>query len=174
MKLLLSNSTPTNASYTLESGQIIYRVTTPFKLKNSLSTIERVVPNDDADDMRDVFDELATIQWKIIESSIITTRGTSREVKEVFRKVRTGWFGRNMAFKAPDGLEYCWKPRPFGLKLFLNDGSDTLIAKSKQSNVFKSHQGYLDILPGGEHIADSILVTFVYIEKLRQRERQSQ
>ena len=60
-------------------------------------------------------------------------------------------------------------------KLELNDGSQTPVARGHRSNVGilgKPRQACLEIFPGFEHLVDIILVTYIFIEKLRKdRER---
>lgn len=62
-------------------------------------------------------------------------------------------------------------------KLELNDGSKTPVARSHRSDVGifkKPRQARLEILPDFEHLADIILVTYIYVEKMRKdRERRS-
>jgi hypothetical protein len=51
------------------------------------------------------------------------------------------------------------------------NGTKTVVARyhSGQSIPFrKPRSAYLEILPAGECIVDTILVTFIYIEKLRE------
>jgi hypothetical protein len=61
------------------------------------------------------------------------------------------------------------------IKLVLDDGSKQLVAQSHRSNIGiigKPRQARLEISPGFEHLVDIILVTYIFVEKLRKdRER---
>jgi hypothetical protein len=61
-------------------------------------------------------------------------------------------------------------------KLVFDDGSKTPVARSHRRNariLGKPCQARLEILPGYEHLVDILLVTFIYLEKLRkQKERE--
>jgi hypothetical protein len=55
--------------------------------------------------------------------------------------------------------------------LYLNDGSQTAVARSHRSNsgaIGKAKQARLEIHPGFEHPVDTLLVTYIYAEKLRK------
>ncbi|KAL0947265.1 hypothetical protein HGRIS_013387 [Hohenbuehelia grisea] len=177
MKLYMSKTSAKNATYALENGQVIYRVDTPLKLGNRVTTIERIAPNHTPNDMHDAFNELAKIEWQVIKSSRINMHGTSKSVSEIFRRGGYGAYGRHRIFAGPDGREYRWKLGNWSSKLCLNDGSKAVVAKYHRPALgFNTghSRAYLEIFPLGEGIADYILVTFVYIEKLRKdRERAS-
>jgi hypothetical protein len=62
------------------------------------------------------------------------------------------------------------------LKLDLNDGSKTRVAKGHRSNIGiigKPRQARLEILPGFDHLADIIVITYIYMEKLRKDQERS-
>ena len=55
--------------------------------------------------------------------------------------------------------------------LILFDGSKTPVAKSHRSNagvVGSRRQARLEIFPGFDHLIDVILITYIFIEKLRK------
>jgi hypothetical protein len=60
-------------------------------------------------------------------------------------------------------------------KLFLNDASTTPVATfhTKNWGIFSEKRpAFLEIFPPGEHMVELILITFIYMEKLRKdRER---
>ena len=102
-------------------------------------------------------------------------------------------YERDRIFTAPDGREYRWVlglaaavraisyltcpiVRVLSLhQLYLNDEAETPVARfhTRRLGIFrKARQAFLEIFPAGEHIIDTIVVTFVYIEKVRKaRER---
>jgi hypothetical protein len=55
----------------------------------------------------------------------------------------------------------------------LNDSIDTPVARYHCNSLgilSPTHAAYLEVFPAGEHIVDLIVVTFIYIERLRQEE----
>ncbi|KAF9463421.1 hypothetical protein BDZ94DRAFT_610006 [Collybia nuda] len=177
MNLHLSSPSPLNATYSNDAGQVIYKVDTPLKLGREITTIKRVIPNDIADsendevDMRDRFGFLGQIEHKAIASSVIKFGGAEIETKDYFRKEGWGSYGRHRVFTGPDDREYKWILGSWASKLVLNDGKKTPIARFRQKSygIFgRAHSARLEIEPAGEGIMDTILITFVYIEKTRK------
>ncbi|TFK20099.1 hypothetical protein FA15DRAFT_682689 [Coprinopsis marcescibilis] len=165
MRLILSTSKPWHTNYCTEEGQVLYKVDSPWKLVNRTATIDKIVPNstdsasEDAEPvMQDQFTRIVQIDFRAIEpSSTITFQDITQRVDSFFRKGKINW-------KAPDEQEYKWVMGRLKCELFLNDDARTPVAK-----YHLKHHGI--IYPPGEHIVDHIIVTFVYLEKLR-RDRQ--
>ncbi len=233
MNLYQTSSGLLNNSYANESGQVIYKVSTPNKFSNCVTTVSRIVPSDyepphvennelgslqkarsEEVDFKDRFAPLGYIDWKVFASSVLRYNGTEVKATEYLKKQGWGWYGRcaiecyfsvsyhtncfvrHRVFKGPDGKGYKWIlgasvskvsgyyhvifHTDIEIKLVLNDGSETLIAKFHIRNygVFnraKARPAYLEILPEGEHMVDVIFFTFVYIEKIRkEKERAAQ
>ncbi|RDB19297.1 hypothetical protein Hypma_013597 [Hypsizygus marmoreus] len=131
-------------------------------------------------DMRDRFALLAQIEHKTVTSSIMRFGGDEVETKTYFKKKGWGWYGRNRVFTAPDGREYKWLLKMFTSELILYDPHEktkTHVAKFHPRSlgiIRKAHPAYLEIFPAGEHMVETILITFIYIEKLRKdKERAS-
>jgi len=54
---------------------------------------------------------------------------------------------------------------------------DTPVARYHRSSLgilSPAHSAYLEIFPIGEHMVDLIVVTFIYIERLRQEKEEAQ
>ncbi|ESK82738.1 hypothetical protein Moror_5672 [Moniliophthora roreri MCA 2997] len=181
MKLHLSQNF-LNSTYTDDTGRVIYKVNTPSTpLVNGSTTISKVLPADtdiprrdsgSDSDSHERFANLGRIDWRTLQSSLIRILDQQMETKQFFR--RDGWsgklFGRNRVFTAPDGKEYKWILDPLIMELVLNDGNDSLVAKYHRGNMGiteEKRRGVLEIYPAGEHMVDLILVTFVYVEKVR-------
>ncbi|KAK0199691.1 hypothetical protein DFS33DRAFT_1387997 [Desarmillaria ectypa] len=214
MNLYQTRSGLLNNTYTNESGQAIYKVSTPHKFSGGVTTVSRIVPSDynrprvedaasyelgsvrkrdpvqsDSDgsfmpqvpevDFRDRFAPLGYIDWKIFVSSVMRYNGEEVKATKYFKKQGWGCYGRHRVFKGPDGKEYKWILGVSVPKLVINDGSETLIAKfhTRKYGLFNpegARPAYLEILPEGEHMADTIFFTFIYIEKIRKdKERAS-
>ncbi|KAF8894852.1 hypothetical protein BD779DRAFT_867293 [Infundibulicybe gibba] len=168
MHLYLSDASPLHATFGNEEGQAIYKVDSPFKLVGRTANISRVVPNDvpRGEDMQDRFAHLAQVEWHTLGSSIIRQAGQEVETKTFFQKEGLGW---DRVFMAPDGKEYRWE---LGLKtstLVTNDKAKTRVARFHRKHyIFNRRPASLEIYPGGEEIMDTILVTFIYVEKIRK------
>ncbi|KAF8888277.1 hypothetical protein BD779DRAFT_1611346 [Infundibulicybe gibba] len=163
MLLYLSDSSPLHSTFSNEEGQAIYKVDTPFKLKNRTATIRRV------DDMRDQFAHLAQVEWRVFGSSRIRQDGEEVETKTFFRKAGCGWYGRNRVFTAPDGKEYKWKMGLSTSTLVSNDKVGKHVARFHLKHyIINRRPASLEIYPGGEGIMDTIFITFIYFEKIRK------
>ncbi|KAF8801977.1 hypothetical protein BYT27DRAFT_7197424 [Phlegmacium glaucopus] len=160
MDLYLSTNSPWNTTWCNKEGQVIYKSESPmcFTLGPRLITIKRILPSnvDKEHAMRDSFSHLAEIDYSYFLTSRIRYNGIDMDTTEFFRK--SGWslFGRNRVFKGPDGKEYEWQ------------------AGRRVCKVRDARPASLEISPQGQHMVDLIVVTFIFVEKLRtDRERHS-
>ena len=69
MHLVLSIERVRNTVMTNEEGQVIYKTSTPFCLRTHTTTLYKVVPNEDPEDMLDSFEVIGEIVWHIISPS---------------------------------------------------------------------------------------------------------
>jgi len=182
MQLFLSNPSPINCTYTNSEGQALYSVRTPSRIFGRMTAICRVsndlcgrddkYPGYDCS-VRDGFKHLANFEWKSFRSSRLRFGEREFKTRSFFRKEGWGWHGRHRVFAGPDGREYKWKLNSTSPELNVNDGAETPVARyhSGRSGLFsKPQDACLEICPAGEHMVDAILVTFIYIEKLREDE----
>lgn len=91
--------------------------------------------------------------------------------RSFFKKEGWGWRGSDRVFMAPDGRQYRWKLGTMAPELRAHNHAQTLVARfhpGGKTCFFSSRSPFLEILPAGEHIADAILISFVYIEKLHE------
>lgn len=105
MDYYLTSRSVINTNYTTSSGQVLYKVQTPFKLANRFTTISRVVPAPDiqGEEMRDVFEEIASIEWKtfkyggdVVHYEKFGSMEDGIQVSKLFRKSGFGWYGRSV------------------------------------------------------------------------------
>ncbi|KAF8162634.1 hypothetical protein B0H34DRAFT_692229 [Crassisporium funariophilum] len=176
MHLYLSSPTPWNTTYCTESGQVIYKSDAPLKLGARPITIKRIRPSitpptaGTDNTLRDHFAHLAEIEYHSFRNSRIRYAEVDVPVNEFFKKQGWGWYGRNRVFKGPDGKEYTWHLTSRVSKLFTNDTAKTPIAsfhRRRLGVLTDPRPASLEIFPAGEHMTDLIVVTFVYVEKLR-------
>ncbi|KAF8061805.1 hypothetical protein FPV67DRAFT_1510493 [Lyophyllum atratum] len=174
--LYLRSHSPLNTVYANEDGQALYKVETHARI----STISCVVPNNIPEkdggatvSMQDRFAHLAEVEHNTIKSSVLRFAGKEYKTKEFFRKDGSGWgvYGRNRIFKGLDGQEYKWISESFNSKLVVNNEAQTFVARSHQRHlgIFgKGKPASLEISTAGEHMVQEILITFIYVEKLRK------
>ncbi|KAG5642050.1 hypothetical protein DXG03_003749 [Asterophora parasitica] len=179
MHLYLSTRHHLNSIYSNEEGQALYKVETPSGIASRTSSISYVVPNEGGDkSMVDRYAHLAQVDHNAVASSVLRFGGIQYETKDYFRKEGWGAQGRNRIFTGPDGREYKWVLQSYDCNLFTNDDAKTPIAAYHQKTYgffSKAHPASLEIFPGGEHMIKEILITFVYIEKIRKdKERGAQ
>ncbi|KAF5379133.1 hypothetical protein D9615_005855 [Tricholomella constricta] len=193
MQLYLSGPRAFHSTYHDANGQAIYKVRTSSQVFGRTTTVSRILRNEILYDhsMRDIFGHLAQIEWKSFRSSILRFYGREMRTRSFFKKQGWGWHGCDRVFAAPDGREYRWKlgtaapeagildltlylmANPYLSQLRSHNEKQTLVARFNpggNSCFFSARSPFLEILPAGEHIADAIVVSFVYIEKLREDE----
>ncbi|KAJ7117965.1 hypothetical protein C8R43DRAFT_1036539 [Mycena crocata] len=159
MFLTLSSPSPVNAVYSDDAGAPQYKVSTPHKIPDTgrTSAISRVVdlgtqthgnvgqgasePGDEeglnapketqgssaVQEAR--FASLATIDWHITTSSVITFRGEEHKTSEWLRKEGLRWYGPHRVFTALDGKDYRWILQNYTSELKTNDASEELAAR---------------------------------------------
>ncbi|KAF8875694.1 hypothetical protein BD779DRAFT_1449911 [Infundibulicybe gibba] len=170
MHLYLSDTSPLNTTFSDEAGQAIYKVDTPLGLISCTANISRVVRDDiprEGKDLQDRFAHLAQVEWHMFGSSFIRQGGQEIDTRIFFRKEGLGWYGRNHVFMAPNGRDYRWEPGTTPT-LVTNDKAKTRVAHFHRKCIFNRRPPSLEIYPGGEEIMDIILITLVYIEKVRK------
>ncbi|KAG5637189.1 hypothetical protein H0H81_005446 [Sphagnurus paluster] len=176
MHLYLSSSSPLHSTFSNEEGQVLYKVETPvMSLSARTSTISCVVPStsgpDSTTSMQDTFALLGQVEHNRFSSSVMRFGGNEFKTKDYFRKEGLGPYGRHRVFTASDGREYKWLLQDSKSKLITNDEAKTLVASFHVKHfgiIGKARPASLEIFPPGEHIVQEILITFIYIEKIRK------
>jgi len=181
MNLYLTNhANVRNTSFCKADGQVLYESETPgFTFTPYLptcrlhrkTTIRKMMKNDSSEDTTK---HLATIEWHTIRSSRIIYGGFEVPMSDFIPS--QGPFSHQRVFAVPvEGRSFKWTLGVWRSTLELNDGSQTPVARGHRSNIGilgKPRQACLEIFPGFEHLVDIILVTYIFIEKLRKdRER---
>ncbi|KAH7330668.1 hypothetical protein B0J17DRAFT_159945 [Rhizoctonia solani] len=72
----LSKTSPRNTILTDPDGNIAYKISTPFTLKNITTTITRA----------DESDIVAVIHWNVLDKNEITMSGVTRRINDLFPK----------------------------------------------------------------------------------------
>ncbi|KAL0569945.1 hypothetical protein V5O48_012020 [Marasmius crinis-equi] len=175
MKLTLAGNY-LNTTYADDNGKINYKSHTTSTFPGGKTNIVKVLPadiprrqnsGDGEAELGDRFAHMARIDWKII--SDFQLGGEEVSAKKFFR--REIWAAKkNRIFTGEDGKEYRWLFGAWAPELILNDGSKTQVAVYHPTKIFgPKRPGVLEIHPEWEHMADIIIVTFIYVETLRRR-----
>jgi len=184
MRLILTSDSPINTIYTEESGAAQYKVKTTFKVHNRPTVVSRVVEgiphghSGSADgDEREAedgvrFANLANIDWRASDATVITFRGQEFVARDFFRKGKLGLNGHDRIFTALDGREFRWSRGSLASELILNDATEAVIASYRRKTLLdmfsKPSKAAIEVLPAFEDMLDEIMVTFVYMERLRE------
>ncbi|KJA19140.1 hypothetical protein HYPSUDRAFT_44609 [Hypholoma sublateritium FD-334 SS-4] len=125
--------------------------------------------------------KIAEIELHTISSTIIRHLGNEWKTSDFFRKEDWSWYGSDRIFKGVDGKEYKWKMGSTVCELFLIDGDPKeehgkahvllLVARFNAQSSPMQAPSSLEIFPAGSDMEDWILITFVYIELLRNGRR---
>ena len=75
---------------TNEAGQVLYKTSTPFRLGVRTTTIYKVVPNTNPNDMQDSLDAIGEIEWHAFGTSIMRLHGKEMKTNEFIP--RTGFW----------------------------------------------------------------------------------
>ncbi|KIM83998.1 hypothetical protein PILCRDRAFT_421948 [Piloderma croceum F 1598] len=167
MNIYLTNRGVGHTQFRTADGQMMYKSETPgFLHGGKKTTIYKVIPNDDPEEMVDRFTELATTEWRTM-SSKLTYNGVELPIT-IKRNLRG-----HCIFTAPgDGRLFKWSLGPREVTLVLNDDSNTIVARGHRHNIGvigKPRPARLEIFPNFDHLADVILATYVLAERRRER-----
>ncbi|KAJ7585092.1 hypothetical protein C8J56DRAFT_142217 [Mycena floridula] len=199
MNLYVTGPSFANGDYSDDSGHVIYRVHTPFKVPGMTTSITREIPS--GTDARDTslqvdgesaldaadhrvnellagrFAHLAQIDWKVMDHSLSKIRYGGEEFtpRQFFTKgTHSSWGLKDRVFCAPDGQKYRWVLGPHVPSLFRDDGTPIAKYHRPKPTLFGKHKTdkvRLEIFAEGKDMADLIIVTFVCIEKIRRQIR---
>jgi len=151
-------------------GKPMYKVETSKGITLSrTTTISKFLP--EIDD----FKELAKITWQWTSPSKLQFRGKEVDLDTYVPGDEHTYRQRYRSFTAIDGRSYRWilmKDKwslgvPF-LELETNDEASTPIASFHKADDKNKKNARLEIFPPGEDIVDDIIVTYVFVEKVRQ------
>ncbi|OAX35003.1 hypothetical protein K503DRAFT_402989 [Rhizopogon vinicolor AM-OR11-026] len=163
----LSSEHVRNTVFTNEQGLVIYKTNTP---SFGDTTIHKIKPNTDQLDMRDQFEIMGEIEWNITASTKFRLGGTEVETKSFIP--RHGLAGRKRVFTGPDGRSYRWDIDRRVVVLSLNDGSQTVVARSHRATlgiIGRRRKATLEISPTVAHMMDIIIMTFIYVQRIRKK-----
>ncbi|KIJ70601.1 hypothetical protein HYDPIDRAFT_105340 [Hydnomerulius pinastri MD-312] len=170
MILTLSSESVRSTIFTNETGQVLYKTATPFKLGSQTTIIYKIQPNVDPADMHDRFEVMGEIEWHMLDSSKFRFNGKEMETKQFIP--RHGWRGRKRTFTGPDGRPYRWDLQYRVVVLSLDDGSRTEVARSHRRSfgiIGAKRDPCLEVHPDAMHMLDMVVLTFIYVEKIRMQ-----
>ncbi|KAL4075094.1 hypothetical protein V8B97DRAFT_1537785 [Scleroderma yunnanense] len=171
MLLTLSSENVRSTTFTSASGQPLYVSSTPCRFMWP-TTIRKYVSDDFQLEMKDRFEVAAQIRWRIFCPPVFRIGGKLLRSDSFLRK--QGHTGRKRTFKGPDGRGYRWDMHHRVVVLSLDDSSRQEVARYRRttSGCFdllgvKSTKPCLEISPEVEYMLDLVILTFIYVEKLR-------
>ncbi|KAG2365620.1 hypothetical protein BDR07DRAFT_1398217 [Suillus spraguei] len=152
-----------------EQGQVLYKTNTPFRLLGAqTTTIQKIKPNGDHYHMQDQFEVLGEIEWHTFTSSKIRTGGTEVETKKFIPE--KGLLGRTRWTALSLDLETSV------VVLSRDDSSRMQVARFHRATlgiIGKSRKAMLEVSPEVAHMMDTVIMTFIYVEKLRRDQEDS-
>ncbi|KAG2125300.1 hypothetical protein BD769DRAFT_1358381 [Suillus cothurnatus] len=176
MKLIFKRPHVRNAVITNEQGHVLYSTSTSFSFGPRVTVVKKHVPNEFIIGRVESSEILANIHWHTfssfqLSSSMAGSTWRQRNTYGPFSCFNT--FYRRRVFRGPDGQLYKWKIGPRECILMLDDME---VARHHPLNLgFKKaeHQAYLEIFEPVEHMVDLVVLTFIYVEKLRRGSQES-
>ncbi|KAG1891486.1 hypothetical protein F4604DRAFT_1876578 [Suillus subluteus] len=174
MLLTLSTEHVRNTVITNEQGQTVYKTGTPFKLGVRTTTIQKIKSNDGQYHMQNQFDVLGEIEWHKFSSSKFRYGGTEVETKEFIPK--RGLWGRKRVFIGPDNRPYRWNLKSRVVVLSRDDASRAEVARFHRATlgiIGRKRKAMLEVSPEVAHMMDTVIMTFIYVEKLRMDKEQT-
>ncbi|KIJ59423.1 hypothetical protein HYDPIDRAFT_44011 [Hydnomerulius pinastri MD-312] len=162
MRLIFSDSYFKNTDLSDEEGHKLYTISTPQGRKQ-VTTISKYRKGKSTPQV------MAVIEWHRLKKTLIRFRGREVEADTMLYKRPWSW-GRY--FAGPDGHTYKWKVgfRYCWLKVEAKHTRVPLVKYHKRNLGIRkpSHPPYLDVSSAVTHMMDHIVVTYIYMERLRQ------
>ncbi|CAE6430235.1 hypothetical protein ACGC1H_001208 [Rhizoctonia solani] len=149
----LSKNNPRNTVLRGPDGNIAYKISTPFTLKNITTTITRAEESD----------VVAVIHWNVTDKNEITMNGITKRINDVFPKTKT--LGRSRVYTTPDGEKFKWKNL---IKLYCVSEPSGLNIATYYKVFFgglREKKSTLDIAPDALHLSDILVVTWAIMER---------
>ncbi|KAH7921065.1 hypothetical protein BV22DRAFT_1049898 [Leucogyrophana mollusca] len=165
MRLILSSEHVRDATFTDSHGQVLYKTDTPFRLGSRTTTLSKIRPSRG---FRDHFEVLGTIKWHKYSSTVFRFGGNELKTKDFIPS--GGVLRRKRTFTGPDGRSYRWELGSKVVVLYLNSTFKTEVARLHRRSlgiIGRKKSPYLEVSPQVEHMLDLIILTFIYVEKLR-------
>jgi len=116
--------------------------------------------------------DLAEIRWRCFASSSLRFGAIEVDLSEYMPA--KGFWRRTRVFTGPDGRSYKWHLRFTNCFLISDDEQKTPIARTHRycsGFIGKARKASLEIYPAGQHMVDTIVVTWCFVET-RRRERE--
>ncbi|KIK93043.1 hypothetical protein PAXRUDRAFT_829396 [Paxillus rubicundulus Ve08.2h10] len=164
MRLTYSTPNYLNTDISNAQGHKLYTVSTPRSAKQ-ITTITKYRWSGN----NSVEETMGVIEWHKLKKTIIRFNGKELEADAMLEK-RSWENGRY--FTGPDKRSYKWKLGATYCWLKAAE-SDVELARFHQKNLGirkESHPPYLDVSSKVVHMMDHIIITYLYVEKLRQEQ----
>ncbi|CAE6473598.1 unnamed protein product [Rhizoctonia solani] len=155
----LSKTSPINTELADPNGNVVYQISTPFKLGDSETMIRR------GDQV------IATIQRKTFQKSTLTMGGKSSTINEVFP--RSKQLSTSRVYTMPNGESFKWKDTSKLYCVSVDTGLNLATYYRTSLHLVRSKKSTLDILHDADvEKTDTLVVTWAIAEKkARDRRR---
>ncbi|KAI6012971.1 hypothetical protein EDC04DRAFT_2579717 [Pisolithus marmoratus] len=172
MRLVLSQEHVRNMVMTNEGGQVLYKTSTPFRIGTRTTSLYKVIPNENPEDMQDNLEIIGEIEWHIIGSSILRLYGEEMRTKDFLP--RHGFLWKKRTFTGPDGLSYRWDTGFWVVYVYDETRQEVArLYRRKLGIIGAKRDPYLEVNEELAHMLDMVVLTFIYVEKLRMDEEEA-
>ncbi|KAG2146829.1 hypothetical protein DEU56DRAFT_157553 [Suillus clintonianus] len=171
MKLIFKPQHVRNTVITNEQGHVLYSTSTSFSFDTRVTVVKKHVPSEFNIGKVESSEILAKIEWHTFSSTVIKYNGMDLVTSQFIPT--KGITGRRRVFQGPDGLSYKWKIGPGECVLMLGGTEVARHHPLKFSFKKTGHEAYLEVFPPVEHMVDLVVLTFIYVEKLRRGSQES-
>ncbi|KAF9236636.1 hypothetical protein BU15DRAFT_49739 [Melanogaster broomeanus] len=162
MRLIFSSSYYKNTDISDEQGNKLYNISTP-RGRKQVTTVTKYRKGKRGKRTPEV---LGVIEWHRVKKTLF--RFGRREVEADMMVYKRPWSCRGRSFRGPDGRTYKWK---IGFRYCWRKHSRVRLVKFHKRNLGirkPSHPPYLDVSSDVTHMLDHIIMTYIYVERIRQ------
>jgi len=165
MNLTIVGNRILNSDFASDDGTILFESKTPWSLTNPITVIKRFHPTTFEPEV------IAEITWGKFFSST-TIKFKDGQVLKRGEFLKGPGFSPQRTITASDGRQYVWKAI-MNAELFHKrpDGKEERVAYYVSGSIFKNRMPAIAVEPGWENILDSIMISFIIIEKMKRDRR---
>ncbi|KAH7927760.1 hypothetical protein BV22DRAFT_1031379 [Leucogyrophana mollusca] len=161
MKFSFSKHEVEKADLSDEQGHVVYRIQTQNHLfSHDKTTITKLLPSPSV---------LAEIEWRNIGATVLRFSGNEVKTKEFMPSKKDG---RIRLVTGPDGRLYKWRLGMDECIFGVVDECDLtteLASFNEPGGIFHKEDHYLQVSPRALHMLDFIVMTFIALERTRER-----
>ncbi|KAH7909215.1 hypothetical protein BJ138DRAFT_1155810 [Hygrophoropsis aurantiaca] len=164
MRFTLSSEHVRSTTFTDEHGQVVYKSDTPFGLGSRSTKLHKTTSHG----LRHQSTTVGSIEWHTYSSTILRFDGSKVKTKDFIPS--SGFLKKKRTFVGPDGHSYRWELESRVVVLYLNATPKVEMARFHRRSlgiIGHKREPYLEVSSQVEHILDLVILTFIYVEKIR-------